>query len=99
MPSSGTPTGTVQFKDGVTNLGTPVTLSSGTAASSPISSLTVGAHKITAVYSGDAIFLGNTSPPLTQSVTINGTTATSATISNIVFLPNPKPPQQLSTVH
>ena len=99
MPSSGTPTGTVQFKDGVTNLGSPVTLSSGTAASSPISSLTVGAHKITAVYSGDAIFLGNTSPPLTQSVTSNGTTATSTTISNIVVLPNPTPGQKLGTVH
>jgi len=99
MPSSGTPTGTVQFKDGVTNLGSPVTLSNGTAASSSISSLTVGAHKITAVYSGDAIFLGNTSPPLTQSVTSNGTTATTTTISNIVVLPNPTPGQKPGTVH
>src|SRR5713101_6579140 len=99
MPSSGTPTGTVQFKDGVTNLGSPVTLSSGTAASSSISSLTVGAHRITAVYGGDAIFLGNTSPPLTESVTSNGTTATSTTISNIVVLPNPTPGQKLGTVH
>src|SRR5260370_42449129 len=97
MPSSGTPTGTMQFKDGVTNLGSPVTLSSGTATSSSISSLTVGAHNITAVYTGNGIFLGSTSQPLTQSVTSNRTMIT--TISNIVELPNPKPGQKKGTVH
>src|SRR5260370_26436045 len=63
MPSSGTPTGTVQFKDGVTNLGSPVTLSSGTPASSSISSLTVGAHTITSGYLVDTICPGKPSPP------------------------------------
>jgi beta-glucanase (GH16 family) len=94
-PGSGTPTGTVQFKDGVTNLGSPVTLSSGTATSSSISSLTVGAHSITAVYSGDSNFAGSTSAPLTQSVT----RTTSTTISNIVVFPNPTPGQKPGTVH
>jgi len=94
-PGSGTPTGTMQFKDGVTNLGSPVTLSSGTATSSSISSLTVGAHSITAVYSGDSNFAGSTSAPLTQSVT----RTTSTTISNIVVFPNPTPGQKQGTVH
>jgi beta-glucanase (GH16 family) len=95
----GTPTGTVQFKDGVNNLGSPVTLSNGTAALPPTTSLTVGAHGITAVYSGDTIFAGSTSPVLTQSVTSTGTTATSTTISNIVVLPSPTPGQKPGTVH
>jgi beta-glucanase (GH16 family) len=98
-PSSGTPTGMVQFKDGVNSLGLPVTLSNGTATLSPISSLTADAHRITAVYDGDAIFAGSTSPALTQSVTSTGTTATSTTISNIVVLPNPTPGQKSGTVH
>jgi Bacterial Ig-like domain (group 3) len=46
------PTGTVQFKDGATNLGAPVTLTAG-AASFTTSALTQGPHTISAVYSGD----------------------------------------------
>lgn len=49
-------TGTVQFKvDGAT-LGTPVTLSGGTATSSSVTTLTVGTHTVTADYSGDTSF-------------------------------------------
>jgi hypothetical protein len=47
------PTGSVQFKDGTTNIGSPVTLS-GAAASLGTSALAVGSHTVTAVYSGDA---------------------------------------------
>src|SRR5947207_9344971 len=65
-PGSGTPTGAVQFEDGGSNLGSPVMLSNGTAISSSISSLTVGAHSITAVYGGDGNFVASTSPVLTQ---------------------------------
>ena len=71
-PGSGTPTGTVQFKDGSNNLGSLVTLSSGTATSSPISSLTVGGHSITAVYMGNANFTGSTSSSFTQTVNPDG---------------------------
>ena len=46
------PTGTVTFKDGVTVLGT-VVLSSGIATLN-VSNFTVGAHALTATYSGDA---------------------------------------------
>ena len=53
----GTPTGTVDFKDGSALLQTvPLT---GGVASVNISSLAVGTHIITAVYSGDATFDGS----------------------------------------
>jgi hypothetical protein len=65
-PGSGTPTGSVTFKDGSTTLGTG-TLGSGTATFST-SSLTIGTHSITAVYGGDPNFAGSTSAALTQNV-------------------------------
>src|SRR5258708_2151767 len=52
---AGTPSGTVQFQDNGTNLGSPVTLSSGSAPIST-SALTSGAHTITAVYNGNSTF-------------------------------------------
>ncbi len=65
-------TGTVQFNDGNINLGSPVALSNGRATLTT-SSLSVGVHSITGVYSGDANFLGSTSSPLTQTVSQAGT--------------------------
>jgi hypothetical protein len=56
----------VQFKDGSTVLGT-VTLASGSAAFST-STLAVGSHSITAVYSGDANDNGSTSTALNETV-------------------------------
>jgi uncharacterized delta-60 repeat protein/CSLREA domain-containing protein len=56
--SAATPTGTVQFKDGATNLGSPQTLVAGTAQVTT-SSLTAGTHTITVEYSGDANFLAS----------------------------------------
>lgn len=51
-------TGTVQFSvDGV-DLGTPVALSGGVAASPSISSLASGVHTVAAVYSGATAYLG-----------------------------------------
>ena len=67
---SGTPTGTVTFKDGSTTLGTG-TLSSTGVATFSTSTLSVGSHAITAVYGGDSNFTTSTSPTLTQVV--NGT--------------------------
>ena len=58
--AGGTPTGTIQFKDGVNNLGTPVTLNGSGQATFTTSSLTAGTHTITAVYSGDSLFGGST---------------------------------------
>lgn len=52
-----TPTGTVQFKDGVSNIGSPVTCVAGPGntctAQFSISTLSVGSHSISASYSGD----------------------------------------------
>ena len=53
-PGSGTPTGSVTFMaDGTTITGSPVTLNSSGVATISTSTLTVGVHTITAVYSGD----------------------------------------------
>jgi len=60
-------TGTVQFLDGSTPLGT-ATLNSGTASLST-STLTTGKHSVTATYSGDANFGGSHSAVLNQNVT------------------------------
>jgi hypothetical protein len=59
-PGSGTPTGTVQFQVDGTNLGTPVSLTAGQAASASLSTLSAGPHTINAVYSGDGNFLTST---------------------------------------
>jgi hypothetical protein len=58
--------GTVQFFDGATSLAVqPV--SGGTAAFTT-STLTLGNHTITAVYSGDALLLPSWAAPLIQQV-------------------------------
>jgi len=61
--TSGTPTGTVTFKDGSTVMGTG-TLSLGHAKFTTLK-LTVGTHSLTAVYTGNAGFTGSTSAVLT----------------------------------
>ena len=65
--ASGTPTGTVNFKEGVTTLGSGTLNGSGVATFST-SALAAGSHVITAEYVGDTNFSGSTSPPLTQEV-------------------------------
>ena len=71
--TSGTPTGTVTFRDGATTLGTGSLNASGVATFS-IRTLKVGSHSITAVYSGNADFLTSTSTKLTQTVSKASTT-------------------------
>src|SRR5439155_17817648 len=65
-PGSGTPTGTVTFKDGTTPLATNSLVSG--QATLTTSSLLAGSHSITAVYNGDASFNTSTNSPLTQTV-------------------------------
>ncbi|MGE5644792.1 MAG: DUF4082 domain-containing protein [Acidobacteriota bacterium] len=72
--SNATPTGTVQFRDGSTVLGTAA-VSGGRAAMSS-SALGVGAHTITAVYSGDGTCSTSTSAALVQTVKVNPQTTT-----------------------
>ena len=61
-----TPTGTVKFMDGSTELGTG-TLKKGKATYST-STLSEGSHNITAVYEGTVDVIGSTSPVLVQTV-------------------------------
>lgn len=65
-----TATGTVQFKDGTTNLGPPVTVANGTA-SGTTSSLTARSHQLTAGFTptDPATHGPSTSPPVTYVVT------------------------------
>ena len=65
--TSGTPTGTVTFKDGGTTLGTG-SLNSSASATFTISTLGKGVHSITAAYGGDSKFAGSTSATLTETV-------------------------------
>ncbi len=69
-PGSGTPTGVVTFLDGTTTLGSG-TLSGGTTTFTT-SSLAVGIHSITTVYSGDTNFSTSTSAVLSQKVNQDG---------------------------
>jgi hypothetical protein len=62
-------TGTITFMDGSAALGNTA-LSAGMATLN-ISTLPVGTHAITAVYSGDGNFLGNTSTAFIQTVKAN----------------------------
>jgi Bacterial Ig-like domain (group 3)/NHL repeat len=64
---SGIPSGTASFYDGVTLIGTGLPLIAG-STSIPATTLSAGRHNMTAVYSGDANFLPNTSGILAQSV-------------------------------
>jgi len=67
--STATPTGSVQFMDGASPLGTALTISGGGTATLTTSTLTVGTHLITAVYTNvDGNFLGSTSGSITQLV-------------------------------
>ena len=90
-PATGTPTGTVTFKDGSTTLGTG-TLSGG-AATFTTSALAVGTHSITAVYGGDASFAASTSAALSQVVN----QALAATSTTLAASPNPSASGQAVT--
>jgi hypothetical protein len=65
--SGGSPTGSVQFRDGNSNIGTPVALVNGIGTYTT-STLSSGPHAITAAYSGDDETAPSTSSVLTQLV-------------------------------
>ncbi|MCA1008899.1 Ig-like domain-containing protein [Rhodococcus hoagii] len=71
--------GTVQFKDGATNIGGPVTVTNGTATTQTTFSA-AGSHSITAVFAGSTGFKASTSSA--QTVTVNAPVVqTSLTLS------------------
>jgi hypothetical protein len=84
VPGSGTPSGTVTFYDGSTQLSSS-NLNSG-VATFQTSTLSVGTHSITVSYAGNAVFNPHTSAVLTQTVTGNAPivqlTPTSLTFGN-----------------
>jgi uncharacterized repeat protein (TIGR01451 family) len=80
-PGAGTPTGLVTFVEGATVLGTGAL--SGNMATFSTSSLSVGAHNISANYGGDTSFIASTSITVTQ--TVNKANSAAAVTSS----PNP----------
>ena len=72
-------TGTVEFFDGSTSLGT-ATLNGGLASLST-SALSIGTHQVTASYSGDSSYSTSTSSLLTQTVN-GGATATTTSLAS-----------------
>jgi hypothetical protein len=84
-PGAGIPGGTVQFSLNGTAFGTPVSVSGGTATSSPATNLLPGTYTVTYVTSGDPNFLG-TSGSFTFVVSlIPTTTGLTATPNPVVF--------------
>ena len=63
------PTGTVQFMDGGSSLGAPVSLSNAAASLNTNALTTLGSHAISATYSGDAANAASTSAVVVVSVT------------------------------
>ena len=82
--TTGTPTGTVTFVDGASTIGT-ATLDSTGVGSFTTSALAVGAHAVTASYSGDSNFNLNSSSPLTQIVNLDVPTVAIAASPNPSF--------------
>jgi sugar lactone lactonase YvrE len=74
---TGTPTGNVVFRDGVTNIGQG-TLSAQGVATLSISSLAVGQHTLTAVYQGDSSYLTSASASLVETISLASTSLTLA---------------------
>jgi hypothetical protein len=79
------PTGTIQFFDGATSLGTATVGLTGAATITLVgpTSLTVGSHSLTAQYSGDSDFSAITSTTTTHVVTkANSSSVVTTTVSS-----------------
>jgi len=81
IAGSGTPTGTVIFKEGAAVLGSG-TLDGAGQATFATSLLSLGSHVITPVFSGDLSFISHTLPSITQVVNVN-------TVTTLVSSQNP----------
>ncbi len=75
--SAGIPTGQLRFLDGTTVMATSALDGSGLPVEFTTAALSVGAHSITAAYSGNGNFAAGVSPPLTQVVIATVGTSTS----------------------
>jgi uncharacterized repeat protein (TIGR03803 family) len=81
-----TPTGTVQFQDGQTILGS-ATLTAGQATLSVL--LPGGTRSLAAVYSGDATYSGSSSPIVTQTVNLPATTTAVTASATATYAASP----------
>jgi hypothetical protein len=81
VSGTGTPTGTVTFSDGGSQIGTTTLNHGGTATIAPASPLALGSHVITVSYGGDQNFAASTGK-LTQTVSQATTTTTVASSAN-----------------
>ncbi len=85
-PGAGTPTGTVQFRDGATNLGAAVPLNASGQAALTIAALPAGARSITAIYTPTGSnFNGSTSAAFTQNVNLVTSTSLTSNQSSTRF--------------
>ncbi len=82
-PGSGTPTGTVEFFNGLSSLGTADLVNG--VASLPTTALALGANSITAQYSGDPNYVASTSAAVTANVAQASTTTLVASPTSITF--------------
>src|SRR5207248_9365780 len=87
-PATGTPTGTVDFFDGATQIGFGVALNGSGIASFPYTFVSAGSHPISARYNGDVTFAGSTgalSPNQQVNAADTTTTLTKLTASPTVY--------------
>ncbi|MCJ0905308.1 Ig-like domain-containing protein [Rhodococcus sp. ARC_M6] len=77
--------GTVQFKDGSTNIGMAIPVGADGKASTSHTFVTVGAHEITAVFSGSAGFVASTSA--VQTVTVSAPAPNDVSTGTVLSLP------------
>jgi Bacterial Ig-like domain (group 3)/FG-GAP-like repeat/FG-GAP repeat len=76
-----TPSGTISFFDGATNICTIAVTQAASCPPSAGTGFVVGMHTLTAAYSGDATHLGSTSAPVTVTVLPLATTTDTFNIS------------------
>ena len=80
-PGSGTPTGSLTFWDGTTELGNS-TLNGSGRGTFTTKTFSVGSHPITAIYGGDGNFTSSTSATLTQIVAQDATSTALSSSTN-----------------
>ena len=85
-PNGPVTSGTITFYDGATQLGGPVSLNSNGVATYTTSTLAVGSHTITAVYSGATAYLPSTSAAVSQVVMATPTIYTLSSLPYGTFL-------------
>ncbi len=80
LPSPYLPTGSVQFQLNGHDVGPPVPLGAGGTAAYVTTAPAAGSYALTAVYSGDAHFIGSSSAPATQVILAPGVYAVGTTL-------------------